>query len=310
MTFTTRVIRIDPRKLKLLDLNARYMRNEVFTRLVDNIRADGKLTQIPFAWALHDDDTQTPILDDDGEPIYEVLSGNHRVKASVAAELALIDVQVTDDYLDPDRRRAIQISHNAISGEDDPATLKVIYNSIADVAMRLYAGLDDKQLDLLTDVQIASLSEPNLELQPISMVFLPHEIEEVHAVWDAAVKMCAGSKAMWLARWAEYDRAMDALEAASMAYGVKNTATAMMLVMEVFTRHITDLAEGYLDGEGEPVDPKRLVTLDTVLGSQNVPASTAAALRRVVQQLITTTAIDPDKPWQVLDILVKDFTES
>jgi hypothetical protein len=80
----THDILIDPKTIKLLDLNARYMRHETFARLVDNIRADGGLHgDTPLAWRLHDDATQQPILDAEGQPIYEVLSGNHRVKASV-----------------------------------------------------------------------------------------------------------------------------------------------------------------------------------------------------------------------------------
>ena len=34
-------IEIDPKEIKLLDLNARYMRHEEFKQLVDNIRRDG-----------------------------------------------------------------------------------------------------------------------------------------------------------------------------------------------------------------------------------------------------------------------------
>ena len=41
-------ITIDPREIKLLDLNARYMKHEDFKQLVENIRRDGQLTSTPF----------------------------------------------------------------------------------------------------------------------------------------------------------------------------------------------------------------------------------------------------------------------
>lgn len=70
-----------------------------------------------------------------------MLSGNHRVKAAVAAG---IDFMVVEAYMPPDRRAAIQLSHNELTGEDDPEILRTIYEHIQDVGMRLYSGLDDR----------------------------------------------------------------------------------------------------------------------------------------------------------------------
>jgi hypothetical protein len=284
-SLSTRVVRLDPRRLKLLERNARYMRQEVFARLVANIQRDGTLTSLPFAWRVHDDATQTPLTDAEGEPVYEVLSGNHRVKAALAAGLSVIEVLVTDDYLPPARRRAIQLSHNALVGEDDPALLKAIYEDIDEVDWRLYAGLDDRQLGLLERVTVAALSEPNLDYQEIGLVFLPDEAERVRQVWQT-VKDEVRSKEVWLARWAEYDRALDALETAGAAYGVRNTATALLVVLEVFSRHLDELREGWLDEDGQPVEARRRVPLETVLGTTQVPAETAAELERAVQRLL------------------------
>ena len=96
-----RIIEVNPRELKYLETNARYMRHEEFNRLCENIRHDGKLTSVPFC-----------CKDDDGR--YLILSGNHRVKAAVQVGLPTITVMVTDDPLSEDQRIAIQLSHNAI----------------------------------------------------------------------------------------------------------------------------------------------------------------------------------------------------
>lgn len=272
---TTRAERLDPRSLKLLEVNARYMRNEVFLRLVENLKRDGGLTgNNPFAVRVRDADGLP------SEPaVYEVLSGNHRVKAAVMAGLPEIDVVLTDDDLSKDRRTAIQLSHNALVGEDDPAILKTLYQGIDDVDMRLYSGLDDKALDLLADVSIPSLSEAALQFQTISLTFLPHEIEGVSAVLEAARKATSGITAHWLMRWADYDKALDALEAAGAAYGVSNMATALMVILDIFNRHMDDLQAGYLDADGEPVKAKRDVPVQSVLGRM-VTARLAAKLKK------------------------------
>jgi hypothetical protein len=299
-----RILQIDPRRLKLLDVNARYMRHEVFSRLVDNVKADGGLTSVPFAWQIHDDTTQLPLTDAEGQPVYEVLSGNHRVKAALAATLDLIDVMVTEQYLTPARRRAIQLSHNALAGEDDLTTLKAIYDTIDDVDWRQYSGLDDKQLQLFQSISVEGLAEANLQFQTISLVFLPNEVEEVGKVWDAVKKELSGSQEAWLARLADYDKAMNALEAAGASCGIRNTATAFIAVLEVFARHITDLRESWLDGDGEPVQAGRQVPLESILGTLFIPAAVGAKLNRAIEKRISAGELDSSKRWQIFEALI------
>ena len=102
---------IDPRKLKLLEQNAHFMRHETFQRLVSNMQEDGASTSTPFVWRRHDDTTRQPLLPPDDPDAYEVLSGNHSVKSAVAAGLETIHVLYTDDYLPPDRRRHHALCH-------------------------------------------------------------------------------------------------------------------------------------------------------------------------------------------------------
>jgi len=295
------VILLDPAKIRLLEVNARYMPYETFSRLVQNIQNDGKLTQIPFGWVLRDDDTQEPILDEAGDPIFEVLSGNHRVKAAVAAGLDAIPLQFTDQYLTPDRRKAIQLSHNAISGVDDPTTLRLIYTSIDDVTERLYSALDDKQLALLEEATAPSLSEANLAFQTIAVVFLPDELEQAQAIWEEALKATAGNKARWIMRWRDYDDWLDGVDKISMAYNVKNVATATMLLLRLFRRHITELQDGWI--EGEELKHNSPIPFDVIFGSDTVPGDVGAKLRKVVARMSSNKEIDGQMPWLALEHL-------
>ncbi len=284
----TRVIRIDPRKLKLLEVNAHFMRHEVFMRLTENVKEDKALTSVPFCAIYQYFTADDPVQRlEDGSPLYEVLSGNHRVKSAIAADLPEIDVMVTDEPLNQDKRKAIQLSHNAIFGEDDPATLKMIYGSISDLQMRLYTGLDDKRLDMLEKVAPGALGEANLQFQPVSFMFLPDELDQVKEVWEIAKKEAGAANLLWLARMNEYDAVMDALEAASNSYGVKNVTTALIAILEIFTRHITDLSEGYITQDGEAMKGGGSVPIASVTGV-NVPTKTAALLKKSLERTRST----------------------
>jgi hypothetical protein len=281
----TQTIKIDPKRLKLLKLNARYMRHETFMRLVENVKKDKALTSVPFCAILdyYQEGDPIPRHEDTGEPVYEVLSGNHRVKAAISAGLAEIEVMVTDDPLSPDQRKAIQLSHNELTGEDDPATLKLIYESIQDLDLRLYSGLDDKKLELLAEVKPGSLNEAHLEFQPLTMIFLPDELDGVNELMDTVKTTIKGAKATWITRWSDYDKYMDALEDASRSHGVKNVATALMVILEVFSRHITELQEGFLDENLEPIkEIPGYVPLSAIFGENIVPPKTASAIRKAI----------------------------
>ena len=297
---TTEVIRIDPSKIRLLEVNARFMRQETFDQLKDNIGQDGELTQIPFGWQIHEDETQEPLFEDD-EPVYGVLSGNHRVKAAVAAKLETILFQVTRDYLSPDQRKAIQLSHNELIGEDDPTTLRTVYESIGDVELRLYSGLDDNKLNLMDSVETMAISEANLTFQKISMMFLPDELDGVLAAWDAAQESIAGSSDVFLVRTQEYDKFLDSLAIVSDTFSVRNTATALAVVLEVFSRHLEDLNEDWFE---QKEMPGNRVSLATVVGTDLIPADIAGKIKRLIDKKISEGTVTQDNPWAALDQLL------
>lgn len=289
----TRIERMKLADLKLLDINARYMRHETFQRLVENIRRDGKMTSVPFA-----------CLDTDGR--YLVLSGNHRVKAAISAGILEGDVMITDDPLTEQERLALQLSHNAIAGEDDPAILKQLYDRLSDVDLRSYSGLDDKTLKLLDEVKIEPMSEAALTYTSINLTFLPEEVQRAEECLKEAKESPIKTDATWLARWAQYDSFMDALAQASAAHNVKNTATALMVLLDIFDHHKTDLQEGYLGPEGEPKH-KGWVPLCSILGTDQVPAPAAAIVKRAVDRMVGKGDVTNKNLWQVLEYLAAEY---
>lgn len=285
-----RIIEVNPRELKYLETNARYMRHEEFNRLCENIRHDGKLTSVPFC-----------CKDDDGR--YLILSGNHRVKAAVQVGLPTITVMVTDDPLSEDQRIAIQLSHNAIAGQDDPATLKLLYEKILDTDMKKYSGLDDKTLELLDKFSSMSISEANLRFETVSMVFLPDELDVAQNVIDHAINLVKQADAIWLCRHSEYDKWLDAQEIASSSYNVKNVATAVDIILKVFANNVTQLSEGWEESD----DDKRWVPIETVIGRSKIPSGSAKVIKQALERMAGKGDITPKNLWQGLEYLCADY---
>ena len=258
---------------------------------MENVKRDGTLTSVPFAWKQRN-----------GR--YLVLSGNHRVKAAIEAGIEEAFVMVTDDPMPKDRRTALQLAHNAIAGDDDPATLKDLYESLEDVDWRIYSGLDDQALSLLDQVQIGSLSEANLDFQTVTLTMLPAEKERAETAWAAARAELLGSDEVLLGKLDDATRILDALDVSGRSYGVTNVATALMLVLDVFERHIADLREGYLDGDGEPVEQKRWVPTSTIVGHE-MPAGAASVLNRAVTKMVERD--EAAHPWQALEFLAAEY---
>ena len=289
---TTRIIEIDPKELKLLEQNARYMKHEEFARLASNIRRDGRLTSAPFA-----------CLDGDG---YLVLSGNHRTRAAIEAGLEKIHCIVTDDPLSDEQRIAIQLSRNAIAGQDDPLALKELYEKILDIDLKEYSGLDDKTLGLLHDFAAASMPSAGLEHRTLSFVFLPDDLDAAKGIMERAAKEAKGSALAWAARMAQYDEWLDAQEAAASAWNVKNAATAVQLVLKVFEDNLHRLAEAWMDGDPAE-DNKRWVPIESVVGRNKIPAGSAKVIRRALDRMAGKGDIAARNLWQGLEYLCADY---
>lgn len=289
---------VDPRELTLVEVNARFMRKEVFDRLVANIRRDGALTSTPLVW------------NDQATGRMVVLSGNHRIMAAREVGLEQVDVIVVDQPLSRARQVALQLSHNAIEGEDDPATLRQLYEELDDVDWRAYSGLDDKQLDLLAQVDLEGLSEANLDFATVQLVFLPHELDAARASFDEARKLVQAD-ARWLAAYADYETTLDALATAHGAHNVGNVATALGLILAVFERHLDELRDAWLDpATGEPVDARRLVPIETILGTRSMPADAGAVLARAVDRMVRKGEVPADQRWRALELLAADYLAS
>ena len=100
------------------NLNARVMPPEMLERLTENIRNEKRIEALPLG-----------VLRDGH---IELISGHHRVRAAVAAEVFEFPMLVdTREDLPASAVKAKQLAHNAIAGADDPDMLAQIFSQIA-----------------------------------------------------------------------------------------------------------------------------------------------------------------------------------
>ncbi|MFI0827265.1 hypothetical protein ACH4Q7_22735 [Streptomyces roseolus] len=288
----------DPRTLKLLDLNARYMRHEQYQQLVANVRRDEALTSTPFIW--HDVTT--------GDRI--VLSGNHRTKAAIEAGIEEITWLETSDPLTESQRLAIQLSHNSIAGEDDLAILKTLYEKIEDLDLRQYAGLDDATLELLADLDSPSLGEANLSFQTLAIVFLPDDLKDAQDVIREALGLAASSDAVWVAGLRQYDQTMAALDVASKSSDVTNVATAFGVILESFKDHAHELTDAWFDRDtGEPKH-HGMAPLLTLFHTDAMPTKSAAIVEKALQQAVARGDIPAEHRHKALELWATQYLDT
>lgn len=215
-----------PRELKPAPKNARFMKQETFAQMSANIAQDGNLASLPFCWY-------------DGNA-YWILSGHHRVDAARAAGVEQILFLYTDRQLSQAERVAIQLSHNALVGADNLATLKELYDVLDSIEAQQYAGLDDITIGKLEEVVPAAFQDAAVQFEEIVLLFLPEEIERLDALVE---KLRAySSHKVYAARLADWTRFWDMLLRFKQTQEIVNTATAINVMLDIVDERIVDEA--------------------------------------------------------------------
>ncbi len=204
---------MDPKRLLLRAENARYMKKDVFRQLVENIRSDARLSSVPLCH--------------DAAEGCEVLSGNHRVKGAVQAGIPWILVMVLVSPLEKGRQLAIQLSHNALVGLDDPGILASLWARIDDVRDRLYAGLSSETMQELEKIKLVQFTTPSIATRMLTFAFVEEEAGLVDRV-VAELSAYSGSDAIYVSAMAQFQPFFDALQATKKRENVKNASLAML----------------------------------------------------------------------------------
>ena len=219
---------VDPKELRLLKKNPRYMPKTMFDQLTKNIRRDGQLESVPLCHTLADQKL-------------EVLSGNHRVQAAVEAGVPAILVLVITRELRRGEKIAKQLSHNAIAGQDDQQLLAELWDSIDDIEEKLYSGLDSVKLGELTKVNFSGFGAETVPTEAITLWFIPSEVERIDALVERLSEF-TGSKTVYLAPIEKYNKLFDLITEKKRRDNIKNTAVAFMALIDELAEHMQKTA--------------------------------------------------------------------
>jgi hypothetical protein len=212
----TRVTRVRLSDLKLPEKNARFLKGPMFAQLVANIKRDGCLTSFPLVNRQGDELT--------------VASGSHRVAAAMKAGIVEHDVIEITSPLTREQFVALQLSHNAIAGEDDPNMLRSLYDELG-FAWKEYSGLTDdafKVEDL--DMSVLRVEQPFYEELFVS--FLPGDAAIFNA-WLEKIAKSNSAGARLVGVYADFGRFFEQLLAGKHTTGIHNTAGALRLMAEL-----------------------------------------------------------------------------
>lgn len=203
------------------------------------------------------------------------------VQAAIEAGLAEIEIQVTNKRLTKDEMIAIQLSHNAISGQDDMAILKELYGAIDDIELKQYCGLNDETLKLLDKVSADSIGAPSLDYQLINIVFLPSEVKEIQRALKEFKREIEGTPTL-VAHYKDYEEFMNTMNDIGKGMVVKNTAMTFMCMLRLARKNIEQLKEIWMT----EAKPKDAVPLSTIIGRSDIKAKDGLELDKALTLLV------------------------
>ena len=209
-----------------LDKNAHYMDKAVLDKLTSNVAEDGFLSQLPFA-----------LKQEDGK--YLILSGNHRLKAAIRANLQNILILYVEG-IDKDKQIAYQLSHNALVGKDDLKMLKDIYMEMKSIEAKEFSGVSDMQFIDIEKINLPSIGDADIELTEIKFLFIESKSNEVNEILKCLEDGKIDKKSNLVV--GDFEQFIKLATAVKKKFGIRSNTVA-------FSRMI-DICNDYLESNG------------------------------------------------------------
>ncbi len=216
---------VDPFKCVGQEVNARYMDQQTLANLTKNVARDGRLES-------------TPLVYRSNEPgKYHIISGHHRVESAQKAGLKWIIVMVVE-ITSESELRAKQLSHNSITGKDDEALLKKMYESIDDIELRYYSGLQDA----LDSVSLVSLNFRAGNFKEFTIAFMDPDIEEYdRAVEDVKLMLASRGGELRLDSLKNWEKFSKAIREVRGAENIKSNGAALSRLVELAKERLAQI---------------------------------------------------------------------
>lgn len=285
----TEIIKINPKDIKLLKNNARYMNPEEYQKLVGNIKKDGQLTSVPFCFYNEDNEI-------------EVLSGNHRVMASIDAGLNEIEIMLCKDKLSKQQAIAIQLSHNSISGQDDKDLLKKLYSELESMEYKEYSGLCDEFINYCKEVE-KNFKVPNLSYQALNLLFLPEEIEDIQYILDEISDLLKNKNI--ISSMKNYEEYLETSTMVSKCLNIKNPSTTFLAMIKLAKENLNNLKELSFNSNDVNNIPMYVIT-----GRSDIAKEDAEIIDKALNRMVSKGEIKKSEKIKGFTILAKQYLKS
>lgn len=147
---------------------------------------------------------------------------------------------VIKSKLTQDQKTALQLSHNSITGKDDPNLLKALYDSIENLDFKMYSGITDEMFKV-DDLTLAAMSFETPKEQEVILHFLQGD-EEVFC--DALKKIEKKAKKLHLiADISDFDSLFNVVFKVKSDLNILNTTEAVRAVVRLAEERLNQLSE-------------------------------------------------------------------
>lgn len=205
-----------------LEKNCHYMEKGTLDKLTANVAEDGFLSQLPFA-----------MKRSDGK--YLILSGNHRLKASIKASLEHILILYINE-VDKDKQIAYQLSHNSLIGKDDVQMLKEIYEEMRSIEAREFSGLNGVQFIDASKIPTASINDGDIELTEMKFLFTESRSNDVKGVLAELEKQKLSEDCSIVV--GSYEEFIKVVTEVKKAYNIKSNTVAFARMIDICKDHL------------------------------------------------------------------------
>jgi len=260
-----------PSEIREQDVNARSMNTEMFRRLTMTIERDQRLESFPLCVLV--------------EEHLEVISGHHRLRASIAANLPEIIIIVDVTGLTRDQIKAKQLAHNAISGEDNQQLLNQIFNSISDAEARLEAFTEIK-LDKLPSIKIHDIAL-DLDYKAVLMLFLPSAKEQFERILN---DLTGDPESVYVCDRERFEQFKAAATRINKEFDIRSAGTVLAKMCEIVDTQL-----------GHEPNYSESVALRDLFKASFIPNHVADRLKRALEQMKRNKQLPGGSLWMALD---------
>jgi hypothetical protein len=218
-----------------LEKNANIMDDATMNLLIDNIKRDGRLTQLPFVHRLPS-----------GK--YEIISGNHRVEAAEKAGLKEFDAIICEVTLPNDEKLRLQISHNSIRGRQSGLVLLDLSKDIKDSEAFRLAGVDLEMQKLgVEKFEHISIDASAMEFRVLNLFFTKYELEYLDKTL-ALIDTQVSSNDSYILEVKNYNAFVEAITSAKRDCNIKSNAVVLNLIIQYVNDNLDSLI-WYINGK-------------------------------------------------------------